>query len=82
VAWAFLAANGGQRGQSAHPTRASGSTPAGGSTNSTGPFEEAKNLPVPISVTKPGTIDWFTDSPGWNAGKFAALIVRFPLSRS
>ncbi len=44
-------------GQSAQPSSACGSARMGGSTKTTGPLEAARNLPVPISVTKPGTID-------------------------
>ncbi len=31
----------------------------------TGPFDAATNLPVPISVTNPGTIDCFSARVGW-----------------
>jgi len=48
----------------------------------TGPLEDATNFPVPIRVTKPGTIDCFSDRVGWNALRFAARMVRLPLSRS
>jgi hypothetical protein len=55
-------------GQSAQPTSACGSTRIGGSAKITGPELEARNLPVPIRVRKPGTIDCLSSSGDRLAG--------------
>ena len=69
-------------GQSAQPSSASGSARNGGSTKITGPFEDARNVPVPMRVMKPGTIDCLRSSVGANPMRLVARIVRLPSSRS